>query len=47
MFSARPADNDRAPVQLLHQALDLLVGRVFRKRVLQLLLQSPHLALGQ
>ena len=34
-------------LQLLHQALDLLVGRVFRQCVLQLLLEAPHLALGQ
>ena len=34
-------------LQLLHQAIDLLVRRVFCERVLQLLLQAPHLALGQ
>ena len=34
-------------LQLLHQPLDLRVGRVFGERVLQLLLQAPQLALGE
>ena len=34
-------------LQLLHQAIDLRVRRVFRERILELLLQPPHVALGQ